>query len=167
MFAPIVELRVDDGADTGERVKEVLQREVNVENIPTIMRVVAIALHRKDGLWLMHQRPANKHHGGLWEFPGGKIEAGEVPENALIREVSEELGVEVLACDLQPVGHAKTPGDSSRPPIVITLYTCDRWSGEPAALEGGEIGWFTPQQSKRLAMPPLDIELHAQLFPYI
>lgn len=128
------------------------------------MTVVAIALHRKDGLWLMHRRPPEKHHGGLWEFPGGKVEPGEAPEIALIREVSEELGVEVSVSDLQPAGHAQTSGDGSQPPIVITLYSCDKWEGEPAALEGGEVGWFTAEQVSQLAMPPLDIELQAQLF---
>ena len=74
------------------RVKKSLRVVAKVENIPTWTCVVALALRDGKGRWLMHRRPADKHHGGLWEFPGGKVETGETPRNALVRETEEELG---------------------------------------------------------------------------
>lgn len=125
--------------------------------------VVAGALTRGDGRWLMHQRPFEKHHGGLWEFPGGKVEGNEMPIESLIRELHEELGV---ACDrgqCQPVAFAENAGHEGEPAIVILLYTVTGWAGEPEALEGGTIGWFTPAEVKALAKPPLDVQLAAAL----
>lgn len=144
-----------------------LKPKVNVEDIPTILDVVAIAMRRKEGLWLMHKRPLDKAHGGLWEFPGGKVEPGEVSENALIREVCEELGVVVSVDSLTLVASARSLANADMPAIVISLYTCANWAGEPAALEGGEVGWFTPEQIYKLPRPPLDVELAEKLFAYI
>lgn len=126
--------------------------------------VVAGALSRADGCWLMHRRPAEKHHGGLWEFPGGKVEPFESPTLALVRELGEELGIGFSTEDCHPAVFAQGEGAAIDQGIVILLYMLRRWTGEPAALEGGEIGWFTPEQVFRLAKPPLDDALAARLF---
>lgn len=131
---------------------------------PDWIAVVAGALVREDGYWLMHKRPPGKHHAGLWEFPGGKVEPGEMPVKSLIRELEEELGVTCNPAACLPSAFAEigTAGDTGA--IVILLYTVSGWLGIPAALEGGEIDWFTPQQALELPKPPLDVMLARQLF---
>lgn len=126
--------------------------------------VVAGALHRADGRWLMHRRPLGKHHGGLWEFPGGKVEAQEMPVEALRRELAEELGILCPAEACVPAGFAESGGDAEPSRIVLLLYTIGMWQGEPCALEGGAVGWFTPGEVLALPKPPLDIALAARLF---
>lgn len=126
--------------------------------------VVAAALTRPDGRWLMHRRPEGKHHAGLWEFPGGKIEASEIPLECLLRELHEELGIAVQRHACSPAGFAETAANDSDRAIVLMLYTVSEWEGDPASLEGGEIGWFTPAQALALPKPPLDVELAAKLF---
>ena len=122
------------------------------------MLVVAVALMRGDGLVLMQRRRAGRQHGGLWEFPGGKVEAGESLTQAAAREIAEELGVAVLPEALAPVGFATNgTGDSSGP--VILLFACDEWTGDPACLDAEEIGWFAPDALANLPMPPLDYPL--------
>jgi 8-oxo-dGTP diphosphatase len=128
------------------------------------LAVVAGALQRTDGRWLMHQRPPGKHHAGLWEFPGGKVEPNEIPPQSLIRELQEELGIRCDPASLAPAGFAETAVPEAGRQIVILLYTVTGWSGEPAALEGGAVGWFTPVEALALPMPPLDVMLAAQLF---
>ncbi len=126
--------------------------------------VAAGALQGADGLWLMHRRPLNKAHGGLWEFPGGKVESAETPRDALIRELHEELGIAIKPEDCAPAGFAQDDGPPHESSIVILLYTIAKWHGLPAALEGGEVGWFTPHQIAELDKPPLDVMLARQLF---
>ncbi|MEE4209064.1 MAG: NUDIX domain-containing protein [Parvularcula sp.] len=126
--------------------------------------VVAGALAGPDETWLMHRRPYAKHHGGLWEFPGGKIEDAEIPVNALLRELGEELGVEVRESDCEPIAFAEDRSGECEQAIVILLYTVGAWRGEPRALEGGDVGWFTPPEIARLDKPPLDCELAKRLF---
>lgn len=126
--------------------------------------VVAGALQRGDDQWLMHLRPEGKHHAGLWEFPGGKVEAGEMPAAALVRELAEELGIVCDAGDLVPCGFAEAPGAAGGGGLLLLLYRLARWQGEPQALEGGGIGWFTPAEIAALPKPPLDAELAARLF---
>jgi len=134
-----------------------------VKNNPTWLLVVAGALRAADGRVLMHRRPAGKAHAGLWEFPGGKVEAAETPGFALVRELQEELGIVLDPAGMEPLGFAQQePGEGERA-IVILLYTCRSWAGQPAALEGGEVGWFTLEQAAKLAKPPLDIALLRQL----
>lgn len=128
--------------------------------------VVAGALESGDGRWLMHLRPQGKHHAGLWEFPGGKVDAGEMPAAALVRELAEELGIVCDVSDLVPCGFAERGGDGASPALVIMLYRLARWQGEPQALEGGGVGWFTPDEIASLPKPPLDTELAARLFRF-
>ena len=135
-----------------------------MEKIPTWICVVALALHDDRGRWLMHRRPLHKHHGGLWEFPGGKVETGERPREALVREIQEELGLSLAPHAVQPVAFAEEDDTGSAKPIVIMLYS-SAWDGSPvAALEGGDIAWFRPREIDMLPKPPLDIELSRRLF---
>jgi len=126
--------------------------------------VVAAALHRSDGLWLMHRRPPGKHHAGLWEFPGGKVEPAEMPVQSLVRELAEELGIRCSEEACVPTTFAQSGGGERALPIVILLYTVGAWEGEPQALEGGAVGWFTAEAVLALPKPPLDILLAGQLF---
>lgn len=119
--------------------------------------VVAAALVAPDGSVCLQRRPLEKAHGGLWEFPGGKVEGGETPEAALIREIAEELGVGLASADLVPAGFASGGG------IVILLYACRAWHGTATCLEAEALGWFQPSQIPALAMPPLDYPLADQL----
>ena len=128
------------------------------------MTVVAGALHRSDGLWLMHQRPAGKHHAGLWEFPGGKVEVHEMPRESLVRELEEELGISCRRSECTPVGFAEGGTASKGQALVILLYTVSVWQGEPQSLEGGAVGWFTPDEALALPKPPLDVMLAQRLF---
>ena len=127
--------------------------------------VVAGALVRGDGLWLMHCRPLGKHHGGLWEFPGGKVEPYETPREALCRELHEELGIRVLPDACEELFFADSGLLGSVLPIVILLYKIERWDGVARALEGEASDWFTPSQIDSLAKPPLDEDLAIRLFP--
>lgn len=137
-----------------------------MEKHPTPLLVVAVALVGADGRVLMHRRRMASNHGGLWEFPGGKVEPGETPQIALFREIEEELGVALDLGRAEPAAFATSDAASLAPgnrAIVILLYTCRAWHGEPQCLEGEEIGWFAPSALARLAMPPLDYPLAAEL----
>jgi len=129
------------------------------------MLVVAAALIRSDGDVLMHRRALGAVHGGLWEFPGGKISAGESAEIALKRELFEELDIAVEVKDLAPLAFAsgQTEGESEPRALVILLYTCTKWAGEPRCVEGAGIGWFDPAMIAALDMPPLDYPLAREL----
>lgn len=135
-----------------------------MENNPTWTPVVALALQGTDGRWLMHRRPYQKHHGGLWEFPGGKVESGENPPSALVREIREELAIDIDSFLLEPAAFAQETNCTRTAPIVILLYTCREWLGTPEALEGGAVGWFSQSEVVALDKPPLDIALAASLF---
>lgn len=134
-----------------------------MENNPTTILVVAAALIGPDGRILVHQRKLGTALGGLWEFPGGKVEAGENPDSALVRELEEELGITVDPADLCFLDQASEPGN----PHVILLYTCRRWSGEPACLTAEAIAWIWPNELQALEMPPLDIPLARTLISSI
>lgn len=127
----------------------------------TLIPVVAVALIGKDGRVLMQRRRLGGDHGGLWEFPGGKVEPGESPESALLREIEEELGILLASSDLEPLTFSSDPvlPPEPRAPHVILLYMCRRWQGEPRCHEGEEIAWFAPPELSTLAMPPLDYPL--------
>lgn len=112
----------------------------------------------------MHKRPEEKHHGGLWEFPGGKVEDFEIPVESLVRELREEIGISFRPLDCRPIAFAEERAVERQIPLVILLYRIARWEGEPEALEGGEVGWFSPREIAALDKPPLDIELAERLF---
>jgi 8-oxo-dGTP diphosphatase len=127
------------------------------------MLVVAGALVDGQGRFLMHQRPLGKMYAGLWEFPGGKVEEIENPSQSLARELYEELGIRIDLASVRPAGFAEDGARDGRLPIVLLLYTVTAWRGEPKALEGGEVEWFTPDRVLTLQMPPLDRQLAAAL----
>ena len=128
------------------------------------MAVVAGAIGDGTGRWLLQKRPAGKRHAGLWEFPGGKVEPGETPLHALVRELNEELTIRVTAIAQPAVARAAAaPGEGERA-IVIHLYTIDAWDGTPQPEPGAELGWFAAEEIARLRLPPLDSQLAAQLF---
>ena len=126
--------------------------------------MVAIALRRADGRWLMHRRPPDKTHAGLWEFPGGKREAGEPARRALARECREELGIAIDPGDLALIAREEGPIPAPPHRAVIALYSCARWRGELASLEGGAVGWFTPAEAFALPVPPIDRALRRRLW---
>jgi len=129
-------------------------------DFPTWIPVVAVALTDPDGRLLLQQRPVGKHHAGLWEFPGGKVQAHENPRFALVREIAEELGLALDPADLHPALVADEPGAGT---VVLILYTATRWSGEPMGLEGQEWGWFTAERAAELPLAPMDRDLFARL----
>jgi 8-oxo-dGTP diphosphatase len=131
---------------------------------PTALNVVAGAIRGQNGRWLLQKRPLHKHHGGLWEFPGGKIERGETPEQALIRELNEELTIIVRHEDLERAGQASSQPGERGSPIVITLYTVAAYGGVALPEPGAELGWFEAAEIAGLPLPPLDRHLAAQLF---
>ena len=127
------------------------------------MAVVAAAIDNGEGRVLMQRRPPGKRHAGLWEFPGGKVEPGESPRAALVRELDEELGIAVPADALAPFAFAESAPGEGEPGIVILLYTVARFAGQPVAEDGAEIAWFTAREIAHLPLPPLDRELLAAL----
>ena len=134
-----------------------------MEASPTWRLVVALALVDGAGRVLMQQRPHGREHGGLWEFPGGKVEPGEGPAEALVREIAEELGIAIAAADLVPVSFAASPVEAGVRPLLLLLFACRRWQGEPAPEPGAALDWARPEAIRALAMPPLDVPLAAAL----
>ena len=128
---------------------------------PPVVLVAAAALVDADGRVLLAQRPPGKSMAGLWEFPGGKVNAGETPEAALIRELSEELGVDVAASCLAPFTFASYSYPDFH--LLMPLYVCRKWSGTPAAREGQRLAWVRPAQLGDYPMPPADKPLVAML----
>jgi 8-oxo-dGTP diphosphatase len=121
------------------------------------MTVVAAALAAQDGRVLLQQRAPGRAMAGLWEFPGGKVDPGELPEGALVRELREELGIEVAAADLVPACFASAPLGERH--MVLLLYLCRRWQGEPRPLDAAALHWEKPAAMRALAMPPADAPL--------
>jgi len=132
-----------------------------------MLLVSAVALIDRDGRVLLAQRPEGKAMAGLWEFPGGKIEPGETPETALIRELDEELGINTAASCLAPLSFAShSYGASDNQAafhLLMMLYVCRRWQGRPQPIEGGALKWVRPQQLRDFPMPEADIPLIAAL----
>jgi 8-oxo-dGTP diphosphatase len=119
--------------------------------------VAAVALVDADGRVLVSKRPEGKQLAGLWEFPGGKVEAGERPETALIRELKEELGIDVTEACLAPLTFASHSYEDFH--LLMPLYVCRRWKGLVRAAEGQELQWVKPVKLRELPMPPADIPL--------
>jgi 8-oxo-dGTP diphosphatase len=122
-----------------------------------LVLVVAVALVDVDGRVLLSQRPAGKALAGLWEFPGGKVEAGERPEQALIRELDEELGIAVEEACLAPLTFASHAYPDMH--LLMPLYVCRRWSGFVEAREGQVLRWLFSADMRALPMPPADAPL--------
>ena len=126
--------------------------------------VVAAAIRDPRGRWLLQQRLPGKHHAGLWEFPGGKVEQGEAPRAALCREVSEELGLTLDPAALHPLGFAEDAGEGGGPALVLLLFGAGLGLCATAAgREGQRWGWFARAELEALALAPLDRALTAVL----
>ena len=123
--------------------------------------VAAVWLVRSDGRMLLQQRPADKAHGGLWEFPGGKVEPGETVRHALARELAEELAIAIDPDDLSPAGYALVPHGKGE--LLLALLRCERWDGDPQPLCASALCWADAAESARLPMPPGDRALLAGL----
>ena len=126
--------------------------------------VVAAALVDAKGRVLLQQRAPGRAMAGLWEFPGGKVEEGEQPEAALVRELREELGIEAEPADLDPIAFASadSPEGTGRH-MLLLLYLCRAWRGEARALDAAALKWLRPDEMDGAEMPPADVPLIARL----
>lgn len=134
-------------------VNESLLKDVKLEKIPTLT-VVAAAMIDDDGRVLLQQRAPGRQMAGLWEFPGGKVEPGERPAAALVRELQEELGVEVDEDSIVPASFAT--GKIGERHLLLLLYLCREWRGTPQALDAAALQWVRPEEMCGLPMPPAD-----------
>jgi len=119
--------------------------------------VSAVALIDKDGRVLLARRPEGKSMAGLWEFPGGKVETGETPEAALIRELHEELGIGTWQSCLAPLTFASHSYDDFH--LLMPLFACRKWEGTPQPKEGQTLAWVRPTELRSYPMPAADIPL--------
>ncbi|WP_296477143.1 8-oxo-dGTP diphosphatase MutT [Roseinatronobacter sp.] len=119
--------------------------------------VAAVALVDADGRILLAQRPEGKSMAGLWEFPGGKIEPGETPEAALIRELHEELGIDTWASCLAPLTFASHAYDDFH--LLMPLFICRKWEGQVSSREGQALKWVRPVDLRNYPMPAADVPL--------
>ncbi|AML50905.1 8-oxo-dGTP diphosphatase MutT [Falsihalocynthiibacter arcticus] len=123
----------------------------------SVLLVSAVALIDRDSRVLLAQRPEGKSMAGLWEFPGGKVEAGETPEVALIRELSEELGIETWQSCLAPLTFASHAYEKFH--LLMPLFACRKWQGTPHPQEGQTLKWVKAADLRSYPMPPADIPL--------
>ncbi len=130
-----------------------------------ILLVAACAMIDPDGRVLLAQRPAGKSMAGLWEFPGGKLQAGETPEAALVRELREELGVETAESCLAPLAFASHGYEDFH--LLMPLYACRIWKGHPSPREGQSLAWVRKDALRSYPMPPADEPLVAQLIDWL
>jgi 8-oxo-dGTP diphosphatase len=130
-----------------------------------LVLVVAAALIDADGRVLLAERPAGKSMAGLWEFPGGKVEAGERPEASLIRELREELGITVKEECLAPFAFASHAYEKFH--LLMPLYLCRRWEGIVQPQEGQRVVWVRPREMANYPVPPADVPLIAQLRDFL
>jgi 8-oxo-dGTP diphosphatase len=130
-----------------------------------LLLVVATALIDSSERVLIAQRPEGKQLAGLWEFPGGKLQDGERPEEALARELAEELGVVVEPADLAPLTFASHAYEEFH--LLMPLYLCRRWRGEPQSREGQALAWTRASELAAYAMPPADLPLIAPLVAHL
>ncbi|MFN3075941.1 MAG: (deoxy)nucleoside triphosphate pyrophosphohydrolase [Alphaproteobacteria bacterium] len=126
-----------------------------------LVLVVAVAMLDADDRVLLTERPAGKALAGLWEFPGGKVKSDETPEAALVREMEEELGVDVRESCLAPLTFASHAYDGFH--LLMPLYVCRTWKGRPSPREGQRLAWVSMGKIGNYAMPPADIPLVAVL----
>lgn len=125
------------------------------------MTVVAAALVDRQRRVLLQRRAPGRVMAGLWEFPGGKVEAGELPEAALARELEEELGIETALAALSPACFASAPLEGRH--MILLLYLCREWQGEPRPLDASALKWLRPDEMDPAEMPPADRPLIALL----
>ena len=149
-----------DSAASGIRVWSMRRPRAVVSGLTTVL-VAAVALVDADGRVLLARRPPGKKMAGLWEFPGGKIKPGETPEAALIRELREELGVDVTASCLAPFTFASHAYPEFH--LLMPLYVCRKWQGTVRGLEGQALAWVRPNRLGEYEMPPADKPLIAML----
>ena len=126
--------------------------------LPTVL-VSAVVLVDADGRVLLAQRPEGKSMAGLWEFPGGKVEAGETPEAALIRELGEELAIDTAESCLAPLSFVSHAYDDFH--LLMLVYVCRKWKGTPQPVEGSELTWARAARLRDYDMPPADLPLIA------
>jgi 8-oxo-dGTP diphosphatase len=122
-----------------------------------LLLVAAVALIDVEGRVLLAERPAGKSLAGLWEFPGGKVEPGETPEAALIRELHEELGIDTWKSCLAPLTFASHAYDGFH--LLMPLFACRKWQGIVTAREGQRLAWVRPADLRSYPMPPADLPL--------
>jgi 8-oxo-dGTP diphosphatase len=122
-----------------------------------LVLVSAVALIDRDGRVLLAQRPEGKSMAGLWEFPGGKVETGETPESALIRELDEELGIDAWASCLAPLAFASHAYPDFH--LLMPLFACRKWEGVPRPREHAALKWVAARDLKNYPMPPADLPL--------
>ena len=126
-----------------------------------LLVVSAGALVDRDGRVLLARRPASKEMGGLWEFPGGKVDEGESPGAALVRELKEELGIDAEAACLAPAGFSSLASGEFH--LLMPLFVLRKWKGIARPLEADELAWVSPEQFSAFPMPPADLPLARQL----
>jgi 8-oxo-dGTP diphosphatase len=132
-----------------------------MDSTPPLVLVAACVLRDGEGRILIARRPPGRPLAGLWEFPGGKVERGESPEHALVRELAEELGIDIAAVDLSPLTFASHGYPDFH--LLMPLFLCKRWRGEVVPHEGQELAWVKPAELAAYAMPPADEPLKALL----
>lgn len=150
----------DQQANSLATVKRFLPESAQLQKNPTMI-VVAAALADPSGRVLLQRRAPGRAMAGLWEFPGGKVEAGELPEEALVRELEEELGIVVEPADLIPACFGSAPVEGRH--MILLVYLCRNWSGEPLPLDASELRWLRPSEMVAADMPPADAPLIALL----
>ncbi len=145
----------------GKGILAILRENSAVSDEKKLLLVVAAALVDADNRVLLAQRPEGKSMAGLWEFPGGKLDPGETPEAALVRELREELGIEVSPPCLAPLTFASH--DHGGFHLLMPLYVCRKWRGLARPLEGQQLAWVEKQRLRDYPMPPADAPLVAHL----
>ena len=130
-----------------------------------MLLVAAVALIDATGKILLARRPEGKKMAGMWEFPGGKMEPGETPEAALVRELREELGIEVAAKDLAPFVFASHPYENFH--LLMPVFLCRRWKGTAVPREGQALAWVAPDRLVEYPMPPADRPLIPMLRDFL
>ncbi len=154
---PTTEAEVAGARGDPQRGEPLTGRSADPASTPRLLLVSAVALIDPDGRVLLAQRPPGKSMAGLWEFPGGKVEPGETPEAALIRELSEELGIDTHASCLAPLTFASHAYPEFH--LLMPLFACRRWTGAPSPREGQALAWARGRELRDYPMPPADLPL--------